>query len=211
MSVGPRIPLKMAEDAAAWLMRCWGLDPAAAMVVGSVRRKRPDVGDLEIVCPWEVAAADTLFRVLDSSRQRPDALFAPPSDLPPITPRAGLKAGFLECDIVAHVAVQLADGSSRQLDLPVQVARYKPGQRAWRTIMRTGPGDFGRWFLGQWKKQHAIEFGRPASVEGFLVDRHGEPVLLDDERACFARCGVAYLEPERCDEFVAGMLGRSPS
>lgn len=205
MSAGPRIPLQMAVDAAGWLMRCWGLSEPDAMVVGSVRRQRPDVGDLEIVCPWEIAAADGLFRLLDGCRARDDVLFEAPSELPPITARAGLRAGFLEADILAHVSVQLAAGGTRELALPVEIARYKPGGKAWRVVMRTGPAEFGRWFLGQWKKQHSIDFGRPASVEGFLVDRHGTPVLMDDEREAFERCGVAYLPPERRDEFVAGL------
>jgi hypothetical protein len=195
----------MAEDAAAWLILRWGLADADAHVVGSVRRQRPDVGDLEIVAPWETAASDSLFRTLDASRTGAGGLFEKPRDLPPITPVSGLKPAFLECSLVASVRVL---GPDTELDLPVQIGRFKPGQRAWKLIMRTGPGEFGKWFLGRWKRAFGIPPERQASIDGYLVDGRGEPVLMDDEAEAFDRCGVPYLAPEKRDTLIDGLRDR---
>lgn len=205
MSAGPRIPLAMAEDAAAYLLRTWGVQDAT--VVGSVRRRRPEVGDLEIACPWSAAPDDELYRTLHASAGETGGLFATPSDLPPVTARRGLAPAFLECDLVVHLTVDRSAGG-QPLDLPVQICRYQPGQRAWRVIMRTGPRDFGRWFLGRWKRAYGIDHSRPASVDGYLVDASGRVVAIDDEAEAFRRCRVAYLPPEKRDAFVADLEAR---
>ncbi|MCW5777340.1 MAG: hypothetical protein KIS87_12955 [Phycisphaeraceae bacterium] len=198
MSAGPRLPLEHADAAAAFIMRCWGLEPPAAVVVGSVRRREPEVGDLEIIAP--AADPSPLFggdplceRLLACvGSRRPD-------NMPEVTPLRGLKPGFA----AASMTVSLYDVGGRQmLHLPVQIFRYEPGNRGWHELMRTGPADFGRWFLTQWKRVHRIPHEQPASVNGWLVDASGERVIVERESDCFREINLPVCPPERRRAFA---------
>lgn len=206
MSSGPRIQLATAQAVANYVFGCWGLDQESSTIVGSVRRLRPDVGDIEIVAPWSPANADELFKILDEDARPPGVLFEPRTQRPPITSLRGLHPAFLEASIVAHV---LEVGSKSQLDVPVQIARYKPGQRGWRLIMRTGPSEFGQWFLARWKRERGIPPERPASVDGFLVDRNGRAMEIDSEAEAFALCRLPFIQPHLRESFLETHARRS--
>ena len=66
MSTGPRLPLATADALAAQLMARWGMAAPACGVVGSVRRRKPDVGDLELIAPLppDGAKIDQLYEVI---------------------------------------------------------------------------------------------------------------------------------------------------
>lgn len=200
MSTGTRIPLEMARTAAGYLLHCWGADAADATIVGSARRGRPDVGDIEVCVPVEPPEHDRLFKAMHASVHQQDGLFQGPSDLPPLTIVQGLRPGFKQARVVAHVKYR---GSP--FDLPVEIYRFEPGARAWSLIMRTGPKEFGQWFLGRWKRQFSIPTEQPASVEGCLVDRYGHRVPIDDEAECFRRCGIGFVAPDRRDAFMESL------
>lgn len=201
MSAGPRIPLALADRAAAYLIEAWEIRDA--MIVGSVRRRRENVGDLEIVTTHERTDDDRLCRILRSAAAHQDGLFAEPADVPPIEIERGLKPGFKACAIVAFVRVE----GVGNLRLPVQIHRHEPGQRGWLVLHRTGPSEFGKWVLGQWKRDRGIPPERKGSVDGYLVDYHGARVPIHDENEIFDRLGIARIAPERRDEFVANLEG----
>ncbi len=196
MSEGPRIPLARAQAAAAYLIDLWALE--GAHVVGSVRRGRSEVGDLELIAPAADAKDDraharisaTMFRDVTSA-----GLFEPPPPENAIG-RAirGLNPGFL----AASLEVRMRDGTQ----LPVQVYRYTKQNFGWTMLMRTGPADFGRWFLSKWKDQHHIPHELPASASGNLVDIEGRVVPTATEDEAFARCGLKPVAPEHRDEFI---------
>lgn len=90
MSDGPRIPLEKAEEfVLAMFQRRLGfatLDEAAregVEVVGSIRRRRSDIGDIEIIAPMPRAAdpekvqssEDRLFRELNLCVLNPEGFF----------------------------------------------------------------------------------------------------------------------------------------
>lgn len=223
MSDGPRISLADAEKAAAYVFHRWALDPETCFVVGSVRRRRPDVGDLELLAPaWDGTGRDALFERIAATMEgehlayKPEPvrdldLFGPPpavavAPLPTVIRGAnpigaavlGLKPGFL----TARLRLWRRDRSLPPV--PCEVYRYTPDNLGWMMVMRTGPGDFGRAFLTYWKTRFGIPMGDAgrASIEGHLVDSTGAVVPTPSEAAAFEKCGLGWMAPERRDEFA---------
>lgn len=191
--------------------------------VGSMRRRCVDVGDLEAMAPVPLVAddgsdlaweSDPLFRVLTRVVSNPPqpavspSLFAAKPE--PIVPdpklvigtaAKGLKPGFLICQIALSVPVQ-AMGITEPVCMGLDLFRAHKANWGWKMLMYTGPSDFGKWFLWQWKKRHGIPEDKPASVEGFLVDGDGRVVEVRDEHQAFAACGVDFVAPWERDRFV---------
>lgn len=188
MSEGPRIQLGVAQRAAAALMYIWDMAEPACMVVGSVRRGRETVGDLEFIAPhaprggagglFDPAAPDALFDAIDQTVKKGNA-----------TVVRGLKPHFLAASLTLRM--KSPDG---RFVIPVQVFRYTPANRGWVEIMRTGPDEFGRLFLHTWKEKHGITEGQ-ASIDGHLVDRLGMRVSVASEAEAFEKCGLPAVEP----------------
>ncbi|QQS08650.1 MAG: hypothetical protein IPK69_11775 [Phycisphaerales bacterium] len=222
MSDGPRIPLAAAQRAAVTLIDRWGLSTldrkatSQIEVVGSVRRLRHEVGDLELVAPlpagWRsknlTPTQDDLFMRINGSMQNPWSdpaapLFTPAGDSVAVESAVGravrgLKPGFLACSLM----LTPWDG----IDLPCQVYRCTPHNHGWMMIERTGPTEFGRWFLWRWKVRFGIPLGdplRPASVQNHLVDTVGRLVDVPTEAEAFRLVGERYIPPHERDEFMA--------
>lgn len=197
MSAAPRLPLARALRVADVLFDRWGLDRVTCHLVGSCRRERPDVGDIEIIAPAAPKARDTLAGRIAATMDG-EGIFAGAEAGPKIGRVVqGLKPGFLACSLVVR---------PYDTEIPVQVYRYTPENYGWVMLMRTGPGEFGKWFLSAWKKRHGIPAALPASAAGHLVDASGKIVPVADEAAAFALCGVAWVAPERREAFVARMM-----
>lgn len=224
MSEGPRLPHAKASSVAEAIFSKWelsGLLPdhsAACLAVGSVRRKRDEVGDLEIIAPlpvgWQTrkltAADDPLFRRINSTMSNPyrdgsmSSLFSVPKDDLPGgngvmgTAVRGLKPGFLACSLILRPWAGI--------EIPCQVYRYTPDNRGWLLIERTGPRDFGIWFLWRWKVRFGIpvaDEGRRASIDNHLVDATGKVVSVPNEQEAFRLAGERYVPPEERDAFMA--------
>ena len=239
MSDGPRMSLAQAERFVAQLFeRRLGYAPtewrhidgsvktitaiehaasAGVEVVGSIRRRRPDIGDIEIIAPMPRAAdpenvqssEDRLFRELNLCISNPwvdgsGSLF----ESAPDTSRAfgqavrGLKPGFKACSL------RLA---AYGVDVGLDVFRYDALNAGWVKLCRTGPSEFGQWFLGRWKERMGIPVGsasHKASVDGYLVDARGQVVPVGTEAECFRLIGSNYVEPERRDQMVEAMNAR---
>lgn len=195
MSTGPRIPLADADRAVAWIFARWNLSQAQCHVVGSVRRRKDYVGDIELIAPLRDKHNDPEHASIARTMEG----FIPDSLLSIVEPaetigRAvkGLKPGFK----AASIEVRRRDGSY----LPVQVYRYTPDNMGWIMLMRTGPGEFGEWFLGKWKDHWLIprgDAGHVASKDGHLVDAQGRVVPVPSEEAAFEKCGLKFVPPDR--------------
>lgn len=203
MSTGERLPLALAVQAAQAIMQSWNMRAPSCTIVGSVRRRRPDVGDLELLAPLPLdPAKDELCRTIRETLEA-NPLFAG-DERPPLTGRivSGLKPGFKEASLVVELTHKI---SGRVYEIPVQVFRYEPGERGnrgWIELMRTGPGDFGKFFLAKWKKHFGIPKVLPASKDGHLVDLHGIRVPCETEEDCFRKCGMGRIPPEARDMFM---------
>lgn len=224
MSDGPRIPLAAAEAfVLALFQRRLGyasIEEAAqdgVEVGGSIRRRRPDIGDVEIIAPMPRAAnpecvqssEDRLFRELNLCVSNPwvdgsGSLFAEKPD----TSRAfgmavrGLKPGFKACSLCLR---------AYGVEVGLDVFRYDALNAGWVKLCRTGPGEFGQWFLGRWKERMGIPVGDPArkaSVDGYLVDARGQIVPVATEEEAFRLIGANFVLPERRDAMVEAMATR---
>lgn len=201
MSVGARIALADVRLVVTALCQAWALDPSTCFIVGSARRQRPDVGDLEILAPVEPAGKDTLFTRIESTLDAPDGLFGALAGNVPAMGRAvsGVKPGFLEASLVMRPL---------GFDIPVQVYRYTPDNLGWSVIHRTGPRDFGVWFLTKWKKAWGIPLGvedRPASIDGHLVDAGRNVIPVPSEERAFELAGLKYIDPWTRDAFASSV------
>jgi len=196
MSEGPRIPIERADALAAYLFERWSLDRRTCHVVGSVRRRRDWVGDLELLAPLEPKGADRLCATIEGTVQA-TGLFAG-SGPPPIgRVVSGLKPGFKACSLV----VRLKDG----VEIPVQVNRAGPENFGWAMIKCTGPREFGMWFLQKWKEHWQIPVGdekHQASVDGFMVDSSRRVVPVPTEADAFRLAGLQLIDPHRRDAFM---------
>lgn len=205
MSTGTRMPITLALAAAEVLAREWKMSTPACEVVGSARRGRLEVGDLEFLTPLppDPKRDDPLYEaILATCNGQPQQLFG--EQRPQFTEVVeGLKRGFL----LASLRVQLRLGAEGEAPaiVPVQIFRYTPENRGWQQIMRTGPREFGIWFLQEWKRQFGIQSG-PASVDGHLVDSYLKRVPVADEHECFAKIRHEFIPPEQRDGFALARM-----
>lgn len=213
--------LNQAERVWSSLRERWSLG-ANEILVGSARRKRETVNDLEFVSPWpeifegmspkaaaEIARQDLLFMTINRDVENPwkpeaGGLFAAAAH-----PEDQFTTGHL-----ARAVKGLKPGF-RQLSLeircwnrwvPLQIFRAERDGFGWLLLDRTGPREFGMWFLGQWKKAFNIPFGdsekHPASKDGLLRDHQGGVVPCDNEGHLFAKIGAAFVPAEERDAFA---------
>jgi hypothetical protein len=200
MSTGERLPIERAEAAAGAIFRMWGLSEPYYQVVGSIRRRRPTVGDIEIIGPaqpegesaglFSGGACDTLHDAIAASvaKGRVEVV-------------RGLKPHFLACSLL----VKLKDTQAGTLlRFPLDVFRYAAdgSNRGWIELMRTGPSELGILFLARWKFVHGISPEGKASIDGHLVDALGNRIATPDELTCWEKCDLRYVEPERRDEYT---------
>lgn len=204
MSEGARIPLDRAQRAAEYLASMWrsgvstGVGPEL-VVVGSVRRQKPTVGDLEFVARLpsggEKTKHDPLFDAIERTMPS-EALFTAVGGKPIGEVGKGFNRGFAAASFLIRLA------GEPPTVLPVQIFRSSPENMGWQMLMRTGPREFGRWFLGAWKKAFGIPPERRASDAGTLFDAEGEPVQVFTEEQCFQKIRRSYVAPEHREAFV---------
>lgn len=225
MSAGPRIPLPRAVAAAEAICHKWGMVSSAYAIVGSVRRRRAEVGDIEIVGPLPSRAPPQvdLFgapskRARGSADVSADELYE--RMLPGMLLRntcpthgrdylavetVGFKPGFLECRLMVNLSGVLP-GVAGTTPVPVQIFRYSAcgGNRGWCELMRTGPREFGIGFLVRWKAAFGIPRGERASLDGWLIDSKKNRIEVRTEDDCFRLAGMKPVPPEERDEYAAG-------
>jgi len=208
-----RIPLAVAETIGIRLMQTWGLREPEAMIVGSVRRKRADVGDLELIAPMPPEGeTDHLYKVLRDTlapvdpEPEPTTLFgakpAPRNYIGRVL--KGLKPGFKSMDAEVQLrTTQKFEGVEITGDLPmvplkIQLSRYTAGpvsNRGWYEIRTTGSADFGKAFLTLWKWARGIPQEREGSIDNYLVDEQGQKRHTPTEMHAFQLVGVIWVEP----------------
>lgn len=196
MSTGPRIESERAMAVAKQLMNLWRMSSVSCMVAGSLRRGRPDVGDIDLVAPMpKDPKRDDLYDAIAATLVG-DGLFGAAPSAAIGSAVHGFKRGFRSCSL----SITLRDRETgRATSIPVQIGRYAHDERnrGWIEIMRTGPSEFGQMFLRAWKRAQRIPPERQASVDGFLVDAFGQPMNVQSEAKAFALAGMAYVEPSR--------------
>lgn len=228
MSDGPRMSLVQAERFAETFLTRLGFSgygpiaeagKAGVEIVGSLRRRRESIGDLDFIAPLPRPADggkieahhDPLFRAINAIVDNPavderSSLFVarPNTDGAIATAIKGLAPGFRSC-VLQVVAVNW------QMVVKVNVFRYDAANYGWVKLCRTGPQEIGPWFLGRWKKAYGIPTGddrRQASKDGYLIDADCKIVPVASEEEAFRLIGSNYVPPERRDAMVEAMNAR---
>lgn len=206
MSAGPRVPWATASEIIRWLGDVWPSLRAGSHVVGSYRRLKPDVGDIEVILPAASREHDPVYDAI-----APTMRGYVPAGLHELglgrgatvgEPVKGLRPGFREASLLIDVPASIWGGEGGRI--PVQVYRYTPENMGWIMLMRTGPSEFGQWFLWKWKRYWGIPPGGKASVDGHLVDGSGKVIPVRSETYCFISIGMSsVIPPQDRDRFVA--------
>ncbi len=192
-----RLKYIAALDAANYLRKLWGVDTDPnVMIVGSIRRKARDCGDIELTAPCQPAASDTLFDSIASSLQAQETLWGGQVATQGKAVR-GFVPGFTACSLVMEIAGSRIGLDVPVVPIPVQIYRWKAENRGWIELMRTGPREFNQFFLSKWKAFHLIPEGGDGSRDGYLRDRNGNAVITATEAEAFRKLnGMRCVPPE---------------
>jgi DNA polymerase/3'-5' exonuclease PolX len=185
MSDKKRYPLATARQRAECLLKMLAPVCERIEIVGSIRRQRPDVGDVELLLvPREEMIRDGLF---DQKR----------IDLADIRVEQLLKRGVLEKRL--NTAGFPTWGKQNKLavhvwsGIPVDIFATTAAGWFRSLVIRTGP------------KELNITLIKSAAKSGVRIHaygdcgcedmRTGKPIPVNSEREFFEICGVPYLEP----------------
>lgn len=180
MSTGTKFPLAQARRMAETL--CADLAPHCTRIeiAGSIRRARPLVGDIEIVCiPKEVrveAGTDIFGTPLPGAVKQRDPGFV----------------AVVKRYTSTHVKGQAATGRSVQIitrtGVKVDLFMATPDNWGYILAIRTGSAEFSQSLAWRWKKMGY------KGQDGMLT-RFGKPVPLKEERDLFDLLGIQWVQP----------------
>ena len=182
-----RVPLAEAERLAWELIA--QLEPACERIltVGSVRRKKPEVHDLQLLCQPRLTAQHDLFgEEIDHTNHLDDAV-------------AGLMtAGLLAHRLDTHGRHAYGTRYKRLTYKGVGLDLFSclaPAQWGIQSLIRTGPDTFSRRLVTQRKFGGFLPDGWHVK-DGSIWDEAGWQVLTPEEIDVFRELGIAYVEPE---------------
>lgn len=196
------ITLARAHQAVQRLRELLPLPEGSCPVVGSVRRCRQVVHDVELIAPMPAEGqVDRLWTAINDQAPDTSDLFAPQGPAKPVIRIVkGVKPLFAHARIQVKLKSDVAGGDAW---LPIEIYRYDTDatktNRGWIELMRTGPADFGKWFLMKWHDKWQLRPDRSASVDGYLRDEYEAIVPVATEKEAFEKCGIAYVAPDQRD------------
>lgn len=219
MSAGVEIPLPAAKAWARRLRNVAGRAAERAVIVGSVRRERDTVGDLELLVEPSLSerrqgdmfgSAETFYdtqAVVDALLEDDDG-------------RAVVKAG------PRFAQLRLGDHPALEQDRPNLDVFFCHPPASWGALLtiRTGPAALGKYLVTRlrekgWRNHRGAvwrpwgagdyadagpgkgEVGQTKRIDGDLFIRVPTP----DEEAYFEACEVEYVPPERRDDLVENL------
>ena len=198
MSTGEKIPLKKADQVADQVLAM--LQGHGLSVVGSVRRRRPLVGDIEFIAPFGFCGDelhDAIMLQLDTSE-------------PSIFNTSEFRAFRLIKGMAKRkewrMAVLAANPEVFGVATTVTIYRYDRGSRGLIEILRTGPERFCDQVFDEWRKirdeMRRFESTFPIMRDDCLVDMYGKPMNIATERGVFELIRCSYIPPENRDAMV---------
>lgn len=158
------------------------------LIAGSIRRRRPDIGDIDLLAIPRTEPVTNLFG--DSTSEVIDFLDARCDEL--------LALGTLEQRLDKHGrtswGTKLKRARYRGLGVDIRACTDETTWGAW-LVIATGPGTFSKWLVSQRANGGALPPGYRFE-SGFRLNRFGGFVETPTEESVFAALGLEYVAPE---------------
>lgn len=211
MSAGVEIPLPAAKVWARRLRNVARQHAERAVVVGSVRRERETVGDLELLV--EPALSERrqgdMFGPTETFHDTQAVVDAMLED---DDGRAVVKAG------PRFAQLRLGDHPALEEDRPKLDVFFQHPPASWGALLviRTGPAELGRYLVTKlrekgWRNHRGAVWKPAANLNRTVApttEIDGDPfirVSTPTEEAYFEACEVEYVPPERRDDLVENL------
>lgn len=188
MSAGTRVPLEEARKVATELVYLLDDYCARIEIAGSIRRQKPDIGDIDLVVePW---VGDVLDMFGQPSGEKANATDERIAQL--VSDRKLAKR--LDKNGRAAWGPQLKRGIYHGLNVDIQSVLDPTTWGMWM-LVRTGPADFNRRIVTpRW--QGGLLLAGMEVRDGFQLFRGGGRVETPTELSVFEAYGLDYVEPE---------------
>lgn len=220
-----RMPLAFAQRAGLHVLKLLAPYCDRIQVAGSVRRLRPEVGDLEVVCiPALIPVRDMFGPVAGAFQRRPGFIEQLDAWEAWLTPEQKVVYGSRQSlERLGVELLRLGKGTPR-LPAPDAPESRKYEGRYMQRILGIKPGrpgiklDLFTCTAETWGNTYAVRTGSAAFSHQVLaggwvqvgchsdhnvLTRYGQPVVLLEEQDLFDLIGLAYVEPP-LREVVAG-------
>ncbi len=153
-------------------------------VAGSIRRKRPQVKDIELLCASKVTSTADLFGRAVTNwyflNKKLDALVADGSVLKKRANKSGRYSYGEHNKLLVHVPS----------GIPVDVFSSSTKNWGMSLVVRTGPKEFNVRMMSRFR-----ELGMRGHAYGGVTDRNGNDVECPDEATVFGLLGWPWIPP----------------
>lgn len=201
-----RWPHGVARLAAEWLRkRLTACEPKRMMIVGSLRRQKEDVGDIEILIePRPEAVSVDLFSAAAASTSSASDGSGHGNAVPLQEVLDTLKAEGVLIDRAKNEGGKMKRYLVESRDLFAGWKLYPrlkfdlfictpPAQWGCLQLIRTGPADFSQWVVTSYTKGGALPTGH-VFKDGHL-EYNGHTIPTPDEDSVFRAIGLAFVDP----------------
>jgi DNA polymerase/3'-5' exonuclease PolX len=176
------------------------------MIAGSIRRGKPQVNDIELVCEPVVEYGGTdLFGNPTNERVPLEDQIDEWRHRGVVSDRLSKLGHAADGPRMKRLNLHVAGGHL----VPVDLFIVRP-PASWGVIMtiRTGPGDFGRWLVTQRSQGGAMPDGWRCQ-DGQILNERGEVVPTPDEQDVFEALGLSWLRPGLRDGWRGRLRGEA--
>ena len=181
-----RHSLAKAKQVADELMRLFTPWCERIEVAGSIRRKQPDVKDIELLCVSKVWSSPDLFGGLSTSGYELDfnldELVSDGLVLKKRQSKAGLQSYGEQNKLLTHVPS----------GIPVDVFSSSTKNWGMSLVVRTGPKNFNIRMMARFK-----ELGMGEHAYGGVTDQYGNEIECPDEETVFRLLRWFWIPPEK--------------
>ena len=181
-----RYGLESAKEVADQLERLLAPHCERIAVAGSIRRKRPDVKDIELLCASKVTSTADLFgRAVTnwySLNRKLDGLVADRTVLKKRADKSGRYSYGEQNKLLVHVPS----------GVPVDVFSASTENWGMSLVVRTGPKEFNVRMMSRFRK-----LGMRGHAYGGVTDQGGTEIECPDEETVFRLLGWPWMPPER--------------
>ena len=185
MTTKQRHDLQYARVVAEDLVRLLGPYCTRIEIAGSMRRQRPDVGDIELLCISKVTSVADLFGdIATNCYMLDEALETIVEDATVLQKRLD-KRGRATFGEQNKLMVHVPSG------IPVDVFSASEENWGMSQLVRTGPSDFNVRVMARFKA-----LGMKGHAYGGVTDPEGNEIACPDEETVFRLLGWPLMPPE---------------